>query len=72
MLKELQQWFSSVITSPLDKPIEGAERFVAPSPTLEPNERMRIYNQQYFWRLLNVLHKSYPFLTRLFGYTDTK
>jgi hypothetical protein len=28
---------------------------------------MQIYNQQYWWRLLNTLHANFPLVTRLFG-----
>jgi hypothetical protein len=49
--------------------IEAAEHIV-PSPTLRPAQRIQIYNQQYWWRLLNILHDIYPMLTRLFGYYD--
>jgi len=80
-LKEVQTWFSAIITQPIDQeshinptapsgnPIkEEAKNYIDPSPTLEPSERIEIYNQQYWWRLLNTLHDTFPLATRLLGY----
>lgn len=82
-LKREQQWFGSIIGRPIDEdsrmnPIspsgesmeEEAALHIAPSPTLRPAQRIQIYNQQYWWRLLNTLHESFPLLTRLFGYYE--
>jgi len=82
-LKKSQKWFASIITRPIDEdsrmnPIspsgvameEEAWDFIKPSPTLRPAQRIQIYNQQYWWRLLNTLHDTFPLLTRLFGYHD--
>lgn len=79
-LKTTQEWFASVITTPLGdndtiQPYspngfliaEEASRYIVPSPTLRPHQRMEIYNQQYWWRLLNTLHINFPLVTRLFG-----
>lgn len=83
LLKREQQWFGSIIgrridenslinpTSPSGRSIEEeAPEHILPSPTLQPAQRIQIYNQQYWWRLLNTLHESYPFLSRLFGHYD--
>lgn len=82
-LKKTQQWFASIITMPIDtanhmsptSPTghlmeEEAFDFIVPSRTLKPDQRIQIYNQQYWWRLFGVLQDSFPFLTRLFGYHD--
>ena len=82
-LKATQEWFGSIIERPLDdnnlmislspsgKPMESeAAEFITPSPTLQPASRIQIYNQQYWWRLLNTLQESYPLVVRLFGYTE--
>jgi len=82
-LKNQQQWFGTIIGRPIDEesrmnPIspagclmeEEAALHIAPSPTLRPAQRIQIYNQQYWWRLLNTLHESFPLVTRLFGYFD--
>lgn len=82
-LKKSQKWFASIIARPIDEdsrmnPIspsgnpmeEEAWDYILPSPTLRPAQRIQIYNQQYWWRLLNTLHESFPLVTRLFGYHD--
>lgn len=82
-LQLTQEWFGSVISRPIDlesrmNPISPSGRhieeeacdFILPSPTLRPAERIQIYNQQYWWRLLNCLHENFPLVTRLFGYSD--
>lgn len=79
-LKKEQQWFGSIIGRPIDDnnqmmtlspsglPMEvEASRHIIPSPTLRPEQRIQIYNQQYWWRLLRVLKESFPILTRFFG-----
>ena len=83
LLKKELQWFGGIIGRPIDEdskmnPISPAGRpmeeeaalHIMPSPTLRPAQRIQIYNQQYWWRLLNTLHESFPLLTRLFGYFD--
>jgi hypothetical protein len=80
MLKSTQEWFASVITLPLGENdtiqsyapsgiliAEESARYIIPSPTLPPHQRMQIYNQQYWWRLLSTLHSNFPLITRLFG-----
>lgn len=82
-LKEIQEWFASIIARPIDEesvmnPIspsgypmeEEAFRYIAPSPTLRSAQRIEIYNQQYWWRLANALHENLPLVTRLFGYHE--
>lgn len=79
-LKNLQHWFASIITQPLidNKQTqlktpqgiflnEEAKNFIIPSPTMEPHERIQLYNQQYWWRLLKILSDHYPLVARLFG-----
>ncbi len=80
-LEMLQYWFATIMTKPLiekdkiapispsGKPIkEEACDYIAPSITLEPHERLEIYSQQYWWRLLSALHANFPLSTRLLGY----
>lgn len=82
-LNHLQTWFGSIIAQPLAedggirkltprrKSIKDeAKLFVSKSPTLESHQRIEIYNQQYWWRLINTLNDFFPFLTRLFGYSN--
>ncbi len=80
-LADIQKWFANVITQPLGKNdtiskcapsgssiADEADIYIAPGPTLRPHQRMEIYNQQYWWRLLNHLHTNFPLLIRLLGY----
>ncbi len=80
-LKSVQEWFGNVISSPLEdnnyiKTIapsgyliaEEAARYIIPTPNLRAHQRIQIYNQQYWWRLLKAMHESFPLVTRLFGY----
>ena len=80
-LKAMQSWFAGVITQKLNAEeqinllspqgmliAEEAARYIMPSGELKPHQRIQIYNQQYWWRLLEALRKSFPFVTRLFGY----
>ena len=82
-LKREQCWFGSIVGRPIDlhsrmNPIspsgrsmeEEAAEHILPSPTLRPSERIQIYNQQYWWRLLNAMHDLFPLVTRLFGHSD--
>lgn len=82
-LKETQKWFAAVITQPMNdhseinpiapngQPIkEEAKKFITPNQFLEPWERIELYNQQYWWRMLSHLHDMAPFVTRLFGFRD--
>jgi hypothetical protein len=82
-LKNTQQWFASIISRPIDEnsqmnPISPsgalmeleAQKYIVPSPTLQPDKRIQIYNQQYWWRLITSMQETFPLVTRLFGYTD--
>lgn len=82
-LRKTQEWFASIITRPIDQDNNmmelspsgkamsvEAKKFIVPSPTLKSHQRIEIYNQQYWWRLLSILHENFPFVTRLFGYYD--
>ncbi len=79
-LKELQSWFGAIILQPLTEEDTSptltprgnslqkeASLYITPSPTLAPHQRIQIYHQQYWWRLLNVLESNFPLLARLFG-----
>lgn len=79
-LENTQKWFAGIITNRLGKNntiqkysphgsliAEEASEYIVPSPTLRPHQRMQIYNQQFWWRMLNTLHANFPMTTRLFG-----
>lgn len=81
-LLDLQKWFGQFIARPLvdlgefNLPIyisetaRDIEQWITPGPTLSAAERMGIYHQQFWFRLLNLLQEIFPSLTRLFGYKD--
>jgi hypothetical protein len=82
-LKKTQEWFASIITRPIDvdnnmisvsptgnQMSEEAKQYIIPSKGLKPHERIQIYNQQYWWRLLTIMQENFPLVTRLFGYHD--
>lgn len=82
-LKQKQQWFAGIIEQPIDdnsliQPLAPSGRlikeeacdYIASSLRLKAAERIQIYNQQFWWRLLHTLHEEFPLLTRLFGYKD--
>ena len=82
-LLDVQKWFGSVISKPLEdgdliseiSPSGNSIRaeaaaFIVPSEGLEPFERIQIYSQQYWWRLLTILQDAFPSVLRLFGYHD--
>ncbi len=70
-LLELQHWFTNCITHPLGSTKRSsrnkARTYILPSSTLNPEQRVTIYQQQYWWRLLRILQNTYPALSRLFG-----
>lgn len=82
-LQNTQIWFGNIITLPIDLDSqlpklsstgnlieEEAKSYIASSPTLKSHERIQIYAQQYWWRLLSILQDNFPLLLRLFGPTD--
>jgi len=76
-VRSIQEWFASTIVRPIDidsnmdpLPPGEAAKIIAPSLKLTSDQRIQIYNKQYWWRLLSILHENFPALTRLFGYTD--
>jgi hypothetical protein len=40
---------------------------VAPSPTLDPADRLHVYADMYFWRILDALREDYPRVAALLG-----
>jgi hypothetical protein len=81
-LEEIQRWFAHLITSPILQSdadqiplfsshlIPEIRKKIAPSPTLRSEERMGIYQQQYWWRLISVMQDLFPSLVALFGYEE--
>lgn len=79
-IEELQEWFGSIIKRPLiedrinpiapsgDLICQEAAKFIMTSPTLKPHHRLEIYNQQFWWRLQNLLQSNFPMTLRILGY----
>ena len=69
-LLKTQKWFADKITNPLSNtPLKEAAEWIKASHNLEPSERMEIYHEQYWGRLLKCLHSNFPSVTRICGYT---
>lgn len=78
-LKELQTWFSDVITRDLRNNSinpygiimtsikEESRPIITSTPALKSYERMEIYNQQYWYRLLTIMQDEFPILRHLMG-----
>lgn len=81
-LMEIQEWFASMITRPFrgtgelhlpiydEQMIQDIEQRIPRTATLRSEQRIGIYNQQYWWRLYVLLQEYYPTLLRIFGYRD--
>jgi hypothetical protein len=80
-LKALQYSFADSIRTPFDiqedaytvQTAKYSAELVAellPRPPLSGAERLAVYNQQYWFRLLSTLQKEYPLLRRLIGLTE--
>lgn len=81
-LEKMQQWFADLITAPVlesdgdqiplfsSEIISEIRENIAPSHTLESEERMGLYKQQYWWRLIGVMQDLFPALVSLLGYTE--
>lgn len=74
-LRQLQRWFASVTTHP-EGVIEGhasrgrsqkLEHLVTPGPRLSALERVQIYSDGYFARLIECLTDDYPALSYALG-----
>src|ERR1700722_35829 len=79
----LQKWLGPMIRQPLQEnhllpaisPFgteteKEAEQNITHTSTLKPFQRVQIYHQQYWWRLVKCLQKNFPVLARLFDYED--
>ena len=81
-LYDLQSWFGNIIREPIrrtgsfslplideDVMAEVAGK-IKQGPKPSAHQCIAIYNQQYRFRLLSILHEGFFLLTRLFGYKD--
>lgn len=81
-LIEMQQWFARLITAPVKQsdtdriPLFSSDEIpeirqkIAPSHTLRSEERMGLYQQQYWWRLISVMQDLFPSLVALLDYDE--
>lgn len=71
-LVELQQTFFEIITRPLKdrskmKPDKRASAMIEPSTKLTPHDRLEVYAQQYWWRVLDSFEEDFPGVKLLIG-----
>lgn len=78
-LADFQRDFSRFLTTPLDRsqgrlrsrddqyPGELVAR-VIDAPPISPSARLGVYHRQYWYRLLDLLQRSFPVTTRLLGH----
>jgi len=71
-LRQLQRWFAAVASQPEGVSSDSRrsrqlERLVTPGPRLSAVERLRIYNDGYFARLIECLTDDYPALAYALG-----
>ncbi len=75
-LKTLQEWFGSAIALPLNldhlpaKINKEANSFLREKNGLKGEQRLRIYNQQYWFRLITIMQVEYPCAVKLLGYEN--
>ena len=81
-LLEMQRWVAQIVSLPLRQMGEDGlpifekrvslevEERISPGPFLTAEQRIGLYNQQYWFRLFIILQEQYPTLTRLFGFTS--
>jgi len=74
-LSEFQTWFAKIITTPIEEfdsenRISEIRKRIPPSPCLKSEERIGIYQKQYWERLFKSLQEIFPTLVRLFYYED--
>lgn len=64
-LQAMQREFLRLIRRPLERgrhmrPVAGLEQFITASAMLSNHERLELYAQQYWWRLLRVMRADFP------------
>ncbi len=78
-LQEMQKWFGKIISSKIENigtyglPVvnkghsKKVREYISFGKVLTPEQRIAIYQHQYWLRLIRVLKNQFPFLVRLFG-----
>lgn len=65
-LERIQRWFHTAITRPAAMP-DDLDEIVLPSQALNPTERLSIYADMYFDRLIDILADEFPTVRHLLG-----
>ncbi len=74
--EELQEWFGTVLRTPLENQkinpehILASAKYIVGTSLMKPHTRMEIYNQQYWWRLFKAIQHIFPSLTKWMGTTQ--
>ncbi|MBS0655774.1 MAG: putative DNA-binding domain-containing protein [Verrucomicrobia bacterium] len=65
----LQEWFGSAIRQRMSDTLTlvGSHEHIAGTQELCSAKRMQIYNEAYWFRLIDALQEEFPMLVRLFG-----
>lgn len=66
-MQHLLKWFGESIRKPLEISSFGADQYVQPNSKLNPDQRVKIYQQQYWWRLQTILQKTFPLVLSVLG-----
>lgn len=81
-LYSLQKWFGRLISLPIGnidsyglpkvdrKLAKEALLHITDGPKLKAHQRVAIYNQQYWFRLINTMQDIFPLVVRLFGFEE--
>lgn len=67
LLLETQTWFGHTISQNPNEALLDAEKYIAPNALLNSTERLSIYKQGYWDRLLNILRETFPALRFIMG-----
>src|SRR5687768_12064603 len=59
-LQGLQQWMLKAITEPVEVAADGIDEVILPSRQQSAGERLGVYRNAYFARLLEVLREQFP------------
>jgi hypothetical protein len=67
-----QEWFLEHITKKLDDTPDTTtiRAYISETKTLKAEKRLQLYAEDYWLRLIEVLHKDFPMLLCLFGEDD--
>src|SRR5688500_12916565 len=66
-LARIQRWMQAVIRQPAGEGTERVDALILPSRSLSSRDRLQIYANAYFARLLEVLTGEYPAVAHAVG-----